>query len=99
MAFAGLFADTYGVEGVEVIDLGRAGDEVKQRFADAVKAVKDTAFETMINTNENGERTKVMVRIKDDVIHELVVLAAGHKPAMVRIKGKIKKSDIEKVVN
>jgi hypothetical protein len=99
MTFAGLFTDTHGVAGVEVFDLSSCTGELKKHFSDAVRSLKDFGFETMVNSNENGEHTKVLLRIQDDVIHELVVLTSGNSPAMVRIKGKIKKSDIEKIVN
>ena len=37
-----------------------------------------------------------MVRIEKDMIREMVVLTTGNSNALVRIKGKIKPSDIEK---
>ena len=55
---------------------------------------------TMVNANEEGNRTKVMVRIDKDIIRELVILTTdGGDDALIRIKGKIKPSDIEKVIN
>lgn len=99
MSIAGLFSDTMGVNGIEVLSFSECDSHVKEKFSQAVKELKDTAYETMVNANENGERTKVLIRIKDDVIHELVVLTSGSDAAMVRIKGNIKKSDIEKLVN
>ena len=57
-------------------------------------------YETMVNVNEEGNRTKVMVRIDKDIIRELVILTTdGGDDALIRIKGKIKPSDIEKVIN
>jgi len=99
MAFASLFENTMGVEGIEVISLEECAHDVKERFKDAVRSVKDPSFDTLVNTSENGERTKIMIRIEDEVIHELVVLTSGNDAAMIRVKGKIKKTDIEKVVN
>jgi len=99
MTLAGLFADTMGVDGIEILSLSQCTGDVKEQFQDAVKKLKDSSYETMLNSNENGKHTKVMLRIKDDTIHELVVLTSGDDAAMVRIKGKIKKSDIEKLVN
>ena len=99
MRIAGLFHDTMGVDSIDIFGFENCDDDIKERFAQAVKNLKDTAFETMVNVNEDGKRTKVMIRIKNDVIHELVVLSSGDDPAMIRIKGKIKKSDLEKLVN
>ncbi len=98
MSFAGMFGDTMGVDGIEVLEFSSCDQDTKDKFSKAIRSLKDSAFETMINSNENGSRTKVLVRIKEDTIHELVVLTSGDDPAMVRIKGKIKKSDIEKLV-
>jgi len=99
MTFAGFFQNTMGVDGIEVIALEDCAHNVKEQFNNAVRSLKDTSFDTLVNTSENGQRTKVLIQIKDDVIREIVVLTSGNDAAMVRIKGKIKKSDIEKVVN
>jgi hypothetical protein len=99
MKIAGMFEDTMGVEKIDILNFDNTDNHTKERFSEAIRSLKDPSFETMINSNENGERVKVMVRIKDEVIRELVVLTSGNDPAMVRIKGKIKKSDIEKIVN
>jgi len=99
MKIAGLFKDTIGVESIDVLDFGECDNDTKERFSQAIKSLKDTSFETLVNSNENGNRTKVMLNIKDEVVREIVVLVSGNEPTMVRIKGKIKKSDIEKLVN
>lgn len=99
MAFAGFFTNTMGVDRIEVLALDDCNSDLKEKFNAAVRGLKDPSFDTLINTSENGERTKILIHIKDDVIHELVVLTSGSDATMVRIKGKIKKSDIEKLVN
>ena len=99
MAFAGFFTNTMGVDRIEVLALDDCNRDLKEKFNAAVRGLKDPSFDTLINTSENGERTKILIHIKDDVIHELVVLTSGSDATMVRIKGKIKKSDIEKLVN
>ncbi|MDH6305974.1 hypothetical protein M2459_002985 [Parabacteroides sp. PF5-5] len=99
LKLAGIFTDTMGVDGIEILSFGECGNEVKEQFTNAIRNLKDSSYETMINANEDGKRTKVMLLIKDDMIRELVVLTSGSDAAMVRIKGKIKKSDIEKLVN
>jgi hypothetical protein len=99
MKIAGMFKDTMGVENIDVLSLNNCDNDTKERFSEAIRNLKDPLFETMINANENSKRVKIMVRIKDEIIHELVVLTSGDDLAMVRIKGKIKKSDIEKIAN
>ncbi|MDR2498202.1 MAG: DUF4252 domain-containing protein [Tannerellaceae bacterium] len=98
LTLAGAFTDTYGVNGVEVISLEKADEAVKQRFAEAVGKVRDSGYELMIDARENKQRTRVMARMKADIIQELVVLSFGDNPALIRIKGSIKKSDIDRIL-
>ncbi|MDR2119016.1 MAG: DUF4252 domain-containing protein [Tannerellaceae bacterium] len=98
MKLAGFFTETMGVESIEVLELTRCTAEVKEHFSRAFGSVKDKAFETLVTASENGNRTKVMLRIRDDIIHELVVLSSGENPAMIRIKGHIKQSDVEQLI-
>ena len=99
MKFAGLFTDTMGVDGIEVYSLEDCSNNVKEKLNKAINKLKDYKFETMINSNENGERTKVLVRIENDMIREMVIVTSGSEAALVRIKGKIKPSDIDRMVN
>lgn len=98
MSFAGLFTDTMGVDGIEVYSFDDCPGEVKERLTKAIRNLKDAKYETMVTSNENNSRTKVLVRIEDEMIRELIVLTSGDSNALVRIKGKIKPSDIEQVV-
>lgn len=98
MRLAGLFTETMGVDGIEVLDFDDCAQNVKDRLSKAIKDLKDPDYETMVTTNENNSRTKILVNIKEDMIRELVILTTGDDNALVRIKGKIKPSDIERVV-
>ena len=85
---------------IEVLSFEECGNTVKDDLRAAIKKLKDPNYETMVNANEEGNRTKVMVRIDKDIIRELVILTTdGGDDALIRIKGKIKPSDIEKVIN
>lgn len=100
MKLASLFTDTMGAESIEIIDLDKCADGVKDRFAGAIAGLKDKTFDTMINTSKNGKRVRVLVRINDDIIRDMVVISSGdNNLALIRIKGKIRQSDIEKVIN
>ncbi|MDR2534229.1 MAG: DUF4252 domain-containing protein [Tannerellaceae bacterium] len=99
MTLAGIFSDTHGVNGVEVISLERAGEDVKIRFAEAVRNLSDNRFEHLLDAKENGALTRILARVDGDVINDLVILTSGNKASMVRLKGKIKLSDIEGIVN
>ena len=98
LKIASLFGDTMGVNGIEALSLDECSAEVKSSFDEATRNLKDANFETMITSNEGGKRAKILVRIEKEVIKELVVLVTGEDYAMVRIKGNIKKSDIDGIV-
>ena len=97
--FASLFTDVMGVNGVEVLSFEGCEQSVKDKLNREIVSFKDENFETMISANEGKERTKVLVKIKDETIKEIIVLTTGNDPAMIRIKGNIKPSDIDKVIN
>ena len=99
MTIASLFTDLMGVRGVEVYSFDECDQSVKERINSAIAALKDEKYETVVSVNEEKERTKILMKLKDESIREIVVLTSGDEPAMIRIKGKIKPSDIEKVIN
>lgn len=99
MRLASLFTDTYGVRGVDVLALDDCDGAVKERFSAAVRDLRDADYETMLTSNEDGERTRILVRIEDDLIRELVIVTTGDDNALVRIKGKISPADVERVIN
>lgn len=100
MKISSLFTETMGVNSIEVLSFEECGSTVKDDLRAAIKKLKDPAFETMVTTNEGGSRTKIMVRIDKEMIRELVILTTDSgDDALIRIKGKIKPSDIEKVIN
>lgn len=99
LKLASIFTETMGVDGIEVLDFSDCAQNVKERLSCAIKDLKDPDYDTMVTTNENNSRTKILVNIKEDVIREMVILTSGDGFALVRIKGKIKPSDIERVVN
>ena len=98
MSLARMFTDTKGVSGVEVYAFDECENSVKENLNAAIKNLKDDSYETLVSTSENGDRTKVLVKIKDDYINEIVVIAGGNDPALIRIKGKIKPDDVNSVI-
>ena len=99
MSLASLFTDVMGVSGVEVYSFEECNQSVKDKLHNAIASLKDANYETLVSVNETTERTKVLVKIEGESIRELIVATSGSEPALVRIKGKIKPSDIENVIN
>lgn len=98
MSIANLFTDTMGVDGVDIYELNDCDSKTLEKFAKEVKQLKDSKYETMINSSEDTNRTKVLVKIEDEIIRELVVVTSGNNNALIRIKGYIKPSDIERIM-
>jgi hypothetical protein len=98
MTFASLFTDVMGVTGVEVWSFDECEQSVKDKITKAIASLKDEKYEPLVTVNDSKEHTKILIRVEDETIRELIILTTGDDPAMVRIKGKIKPSDLEKVM-
>jgi len=99
MTLAGLFTNVMGVKGIEVLSFDSCEQSVKDRLTQAIASLKDEKYEPFITVNDETGRTKILVKMNEDYIQELVVLSSGDDPAIVRIKGKIKPSDINNVID
>ena len=88
-----------GTDSVQVLDLSSCSSNIKDDFAKKVKTLKDEGYETLVRSNENGENVRVLVKIKNEEIRELVVISTGNDSSLVKIKGKFKKSDIAKLTD
>ena len=91
MKLASLFTETMGVNGIEILEFDNCAQEVKDRLSTAIRNLRDPDYETMV--------TKVLVKIKEDMIRELVIFTTGNDNALIRIKGKISPSDLDRVIN
>lgn len=88
-----------GVNSIQVIDLSSCTVDVKSEFTKKVKKLKDKDYETLVRHNEDGETTLVLIAIKKEEIRELIVITTGEDCTMVRIKGRIKQSDVDALIN
>ena len=98
MTLAGVFTDVMGVTGVEVYSFDECKQSVKDKLSRVIASLKDDDYEPLVSVNEDKERTKILMKLKDESIREIVVLTSGDSPAIIRIKGNIKPSDIEKII-
>lgn len=87
-----------GVNNIELFNFDKCSKKVKERFNKAIQELDDPLFETLLTFNEDDNRRKVMIRIKDETIRELVILTTGYNSNLIRIKGDIKLSDINKML-
>ena len=98
MRLANAFSDTKGVTGVEVFSFDECDRQVKDNLNAAIKKLKDSAYETLVSTTQDGVNTKILVKVKDNFISEIIIIVGGTDPAFVRIKGKIKPDDFQSIV-
>ena len=108
MKFARLFMDEEdknnpmikGINSVQVLDLEESPKEVQERFAKEVKKLNLNGYETWIQAKEDGETVKIVAKVKDDVVRELLILSTGDDNcALVLMKGKIKREDIQAIID
>lgn len=107
MKFARLFMDEEdknnplirGVNSVKVLDLEECSEKVKEHFTNEVARLKLNGYETWLQAKEDGENVKIIAKMKDDIIRELLVMSTGKGDcALVMIKGNIKKDDIQAII-
>lgn len=98
LALSSLFTETMGVNQIEVLDFGACNNALKNSFNQDVRKLKDPTFETLVTSNENNERVKVLVRTEQQMIREVVICVTGKDHSLIRIKGKIKPKDLERVM-
>lgn len=99
MTLARIFSDTKGVAEIDVYSFDECAKEIKDRFNLAIKNIKDKAYETLISTGEKNERVKILVKMKNDCVREIVIVSGGNDPALIKIKGNIKPEDIQSIVD
>lgn len=87
------------IDSLQVLDLSKCSSEIKDKFAEMVKTLNAEGYETLVRSNENGENVRVLVKMNNGDISELVVVTTGKEAALVKIKGKFNKSDISKLTN
>lgn len=108
MKFARLFMDEddksnpliKGVNSLRVLDLEESPQEVKERFTKEVAKLNTNGYEMWLEAKEDGENVKIIAKMKEDTIRELLLMTTGKGDcALVMIKGKIKKEDIQAIIN
>lgn len=89
----------FNISGVSVMSLDGCSRDVKRKFNDLANRFDDDKYELLMMTNENNEKVRIFGHLRKDVIRELVIVTMGDDPAIIRIKGKIKLDDIQKIAS
>ena len=57
-------------------------------------------YETLLQAKEKGETVKLIAKMDEDTIHELIFVITGKEECVLtKMKGKIKKEDINAMIN
>lgn len=88
------------IRSMKVLDLEDCSYKVKTRFNEKVNSLQLEGYETMIQTIDNGENVRILSRMENDAIRELLIVCTGNDDcALIQLNGKIKKEDIAELVN
>ena len=108
MKFARLFMDSddknnpliKGTHSVKVLDLEDCTKDIKKQFTQKVNKLEHNGYETWMQVKEDGENVKIIAKMEDQMIRELLVLTTDNDDcALVLIKGKIRKEDIQAIID
>lgn len=84
-----------GVKSVKVLDMEDCTEEVKKNFLQETQKLNLHGYETLVQTKQDGEEVKLIAKMDEEAINELIILITGNKDCgLSLIKGKIKKEDI-----
>lgn len=94
--FAKLFADDddakalKGINSVKILDLDDCSTDVKSQFTADVDRLETNGYETLMEANKNEEKTRFLLKMKDDVVSEFLIVSGGSDDcALIQIKGKM----------
>lgn len=86
------------ISGVKILSLEECADDVKARFNRQALSFRDKRYELFLKTNNKDEKVRIFVKLKKEMIHEMIVITMGNDPNLIFLKGKINPEDIEKMV-
>jgi|WetSurMetagenome_2_1015567.scaffolds.fasta_scaffold167916_2 hypothetical protein len=89
------------IDSLQVLDLSKSDSLTNKKFEQVSRNINFKGFETMVNSNDDGEMAKIYYRTKDKSIKELVIIniEKGGKGQLVRIFGNIDPSKIHDMMH
>lgn len=87
------------VSSISVLELEDCSKKVKDDFTEAVSKLNTGKYETLVKSNDDDEKVNILLKTSKDTIKEMLIVdIEGDEATLVQIKGKIKRSDIDKMV-
>lgn len=88
------------IKSMKVLDLEDCSPDVKARFSRRIADLCHDGYETLVRVNDEGEKVNILVKEKNNVIREMLILCTSPDDCtMVLFKGKFKTEDIDRLIN
>ena len=88
-----------GIKSIKVLDMEECPSEVKADFLKEAKKLNLNGYETLVQTKDKGEEVKLVAKMDEEAISELIILISGKDDCgLTLLKGKIKKEDINVIM-
>lgn len=87
------------ISSVKVLDLEDCSPAVKARFRKRLANLKDDEYETLMHVNDDGDKVRILMKQKKDIVRELLIVCEGDEDcALILLKGKFRLEDIDGLV-
>lgn len=88
------------VKAVRHLDLEDCKADVRDRFVQRADSFAPLGYDELLRVSDDDGKTRVLIKMKKETKRELLVMHWGeHDCMLAQVKGKIKKEDIDKIVN
>ena len=88
-----------GVKSVKTLDMEDCSSEVKKDFLKEANQLNLNGYETLVQTKEKGETVKLIAKMDEEAIRELILIITGNgECGLTLIAGKLKKEDINVIM-
>lgn len=89
------------IHSMEIFSLEDCDQNIREKFMDRFQNVEDgNGYETLIRVKDEEESVRIMIKKEKNIIKEIVLLCVDDSdPTLLKFSGKIKESDIEKLIN
>ena len=89
-----------GVKSIQVLDMEGCSSATQKELLQNVNGLRQNGYETLIQTKEKGNVVKLFAKMDEDAIKDLVIFFNDNDECgLTQIKGKIKKDDINVMIN
>lgn len=88
------------VRSARMIDLEDCNANVKEHFIQKAGSYIPSGYEELMRMNDDGDKIRILMKMKKEKVRELLLIFYGEDDCMMmQVKGKLKKEDIDKLVN